>query len=114
MARIPNTVPILALCALSPHLMAPSLSRCHPPNAVLDALPTGKPPGLSLGLSKMPPTTTSFWTRQNNLCAQRGTVLWPLKAFSTRFKPSVCISSTGSQATKDLGGPALQWVIPSC
>ena len=80
MARIPNTVPILALCALSPQLMAPSLSRCHPPNAVLDALPTGKPPGLSLGLSKMPPTTTSFWTRQDNLCAQRGTALWPLKA----------------------------------
>ena len=90
MAHVPNTVPILWAVCSEPPPTAPSLSRRHPQNAVPDAFPILKPPGLSLGLSKMLPTTKSFWTRQNILCAKRGTALWPLPAFSTMFKPSVC------------------------
>ena len=58
-----------------------SPSKCCP-----DALPILKPPGLSLGLSEVLPTTKSFWTRQNTLCAERGTALLPLAAFSTMLK----------------------------
>ena len=111
----PTLFPFCGLCALSPHLrLLPwadvtleMLSQMHSPSwspldSAWDSVRCYPPPSLS-GLDKI-----SFVLRGALRCGPSQHLAPCLSHLSAR------VSSTGSQATKDLGGPALQWVISSC